>query len=89
MSNTIYKKNINQLLLLSVRNSLLVFTYDTSNFPSSISGLKNLTKLKVLNLKTNNFNISALKSLGIVSSLKELYLGTNKLEGSVTLKGML
>lgn len=63
--------------------------YDSSNFPSLISGLKSLRKLRVLHLETNDFNISTLKSLGRLSLLKELYLGGNKLEGSVTLRGKL
>lgn len=63
--------------------------YDSSNFPSLISGLKSLRKLRVLHLETNGFNISTLKSLGRLSLLKELYLGGNKLEGSVTLRGKL
>ncbi|XP_034683131.1 receptor-like protein 9a [Vitis riparia] len=49
-------------------------------------GLKSLRKLRVLDLETNGFNISTLKSLGRLSLLKELYLGGNKLEGSVTLR---
>ncbi|RVW53894.1 putative inactive leucine-rich repeat receptor kinase XIAO [Vitis vinifera] len=50
--------------------------------------LKSLRKLRVLHLETNGFNISTLKSLGRLSLLKELYLGGNKLEGSVTLRGL-
>uniref|UniRef100_A0A7N2LC59 Leucine-rich repeat-containing N-terminal plant-type domain-containing protein n=1 Tax=Quercus lobata TaxID=97700 RepID=A0A7N2LC59_QUELO len=46
-----------------------------------------LKKLEVLHLENNNFNNSILSSLSGIASLKELYLGSNNLNGSMPIQG--
>ena len=46
-----------------------------------------LSNLEHLNLRLNHFNNSILSFVKGFSSLKSLYLGYNKLEGLINLKG--
>ncbi|KAK6237018.1 hypothetical protein SCA6_012355 [Theobroma cacao] len=63
---------------------------DLSNNPlesfMEIQGLRNMSKLKVLNLNSCKLNMNTLQSLGNLHSLEKLYLNENSLEGSITVQ---
>ena len=46
-----------------------------------------MSKLKVLNINSNKLNMSTLRSLGNLHSLKRLYINNNHLEGSIAIEG--
>ena len=46
-----------------------------------------MSKLKVLNMNSNKLNMSTLRSLGNLHSLKRLYINQNDLEGSIPIEG--
>ncbi|KAJ6948241.1 hypothetical protein NC651_002560 [Populus alba x Populus x berolinensis] len=50
--------------------------------------LSRLNKLEAFLLADNNFNNSILSFFKELSSLKHLYLGGNKLQGSINMKGI-
>ncbi|GAY65288.1 hypothetical protein CUMW_239930 [Citrus unshiu] len=50
--------------------------------------LSSLKNLKFLDLTLNHFNNSIFSSLGGLSSLKHLSLGTNELNGSIDIEGL-
>lgn len=52
-------------------------------------GSSSLSKLKILDLSSNNFSARILESMAVFPSLKILNIGHNKLEGSVTTEGEL
>ena len=52
-------------------------------------GSKSLTKLKILDLSSTNFDARILESSAAIPSLKILNIEDNNLEGSVTTKGKL
>ena len=69
----------NYMLLIKV--ILLYFT--------GFKGLSSLKKLEILDISGNEFDKSALKSLGTIASLKTLAICSMGLHGSFSIRGML
>ena len=69
----------NYMLLIKI--ILLYFT--------GFKGLSSLKKLEILDISGNEFDKSALKSLGAITSLKTLAIRSMGLDGSFPIQGML